>query len=148
MKPLFFIMISICMFYITACNSKTTNLYIKTDGGASNQIYNLNKDERLALETQSANGSAESAFRLYLYYTFSYFSVDGQMKYLERAASLGDVIAQYSYGTYLSSPYEVYHKYYDLDKAIHWMRLAAEHGDIMAKTELVRLEELKKTKIK
>lgn len=146
MKPLFFIIISICVFCITACNSKTTDLYIKNDGGSSNQIYDLSKDERLILEAQSTNGSAESAFRLYRYYTFSYFSVDGQMKYLERAASLGNVIAQYNYAICLSSPHEAYRKYYDLDKAIQWMRLAAENGDIMAKTELVRLEELKKSK--
>ncbi|EFN8473827.1 sel1 repeat family protein, partial [Escherichia coli] len=38
-----------------------------------------------------------------------------------------------------------YLKYYNLDNAINWLKMAASHGYIKAEVELLRLERLKET---
>lgn len=141
MNAKFFIFIVVSIFYLTACGTGETDLYIKNHGGASNEIYSLDKTEKLDLESRSIT-SAEAAFRLFLYYTLSAPDIDEQMKYLKIAACLGSVTAQYSYGVYLSSPYKEYSKYYNLAEAIYWLELAEKKGNKYAR---LQLQQLKKT---
>ncbi|EGJ2442623.1 sel1 repeat family protein [Salmonella enterica] len=115
----------------------------KYSGESTHSIYYLSDDERSKLETKSINGDAEAAFRLYKYYSFSNYDADEQMRYLAIAASHNNIMVEYAYGIFLSCKNGPYSKYYDLNKAIYWMKLAAAHGHTEAKTELLRLEELK-----
>ncbi|EKK1033923.1 sel1 repeat family protein, partial [Escherichia coli] len=80
------------------------------------------------------------------YYTYVYFNIPKQIKYLARAASQGNITAQYNYAMILSSEEDdSYLKYYILDNAINWLKMAASHGYIKAEVELLRLERLKET---
>lgn len=118
---------------------------IQIEVTSTSKAFNLNENEKSKLNIKSESGDSSASYRLHQYYTYTCFNVDKQIKYLSRAASQGDVIAQYNYGIILSSiDSDKYYKYYNLEKAIYWMKLAAAHGHDKAKNELSRLEGLKR----
>lgn len=141
------ILFSLYIFFVRHVEEECIILIMKKagkySGESTHSIYYLSDDERSKLETKSINGDAEAAFRLYKYYSFSNYDADEQMRYLAIAASHNNIMAEYAYGIFLSCKNGPYSKYYDLNKAIYWMKLAAAHGHTEAKTELLRLEELK-----
>ena len=98
----------------------------------------------LILNLRGRDGDA--SYRLHQYYTYVCFNIPKQIKYLARSASQGNIIAQYNYAMILSSEEDdSYLKYYNLDNAINWLKMAASHGYIKAEVELLRLERLKET---
>ncbi|WP_332831346.1 sel1 repeat family protein [Escherichia coli] len=143
-----FLIFIICVFHSNAyeadiLNRKGDELGKKYGGESTYSTYDLSKDEKLELESKSVDGDADASFRLYKYYAFVLNDIDEQMRYVERAAFQGNVIAQYSCGIFFSYKNAPYLKYYNLDEAIYWMRLAAGNGHIKAKEELVLLEKIK-----
>lgn len=110
---------------------------------STGSINNLSEEQKLALEDKSKKGDAEASFRLYRYYCFTMNDINGQMKYLKISASQGNIAAQYNYGVSLSDVNPVFSKYYDLDEAIYWIKLAVKNGDNHAKSKLEELNKLK-----
>ncbi|EJX0634524.1 sel1 repeat family protein [Salmonella enterica] len=126
---------------------KVRDNYIKKTGMRTeivsmSQTYYLSEYERAQLDDKSNSGDSESSFRLFLYYLFNCdyyycYDIDHQELYLKKAAIQGGIKAQYNYGIFLSDK-EL--KYYNLNKAIYWVDLAAKNGDVDAKNKLLELK--------
>lgn len=114
--------------------------------GSTATTYSLNAKSISELKYKSKHGNAEASLRLHQYYLFTLNDIDNQMYYLDKAAMQGSSIAQYNYAFFLSYNVPEYHKYYNLDKAIYWMDIAAKNGNIDAGNKLQELESIKKKK--
>ncbi|TGC10428.1 hypothetical protein CRG93_08375 [Escherichia sp. E2593] len=115
---------------------------------STSELFNLSENQRYELDIKSegGDGDGDASYRLHQYYTYVCFNIPKQIKYLARAASQGNITAQCNYAMILSSEEDdSYLKYYNLDNAINWMKMAASHGYIKAEVELLRLERLKET---
>ncbi|EKT7570211.1 Sel1 repeat [Salmonella enterica subsp. salamae] len=146
-----FLYLSIVVFSYKLYGSGLSVLYVndtfaRIEISSTPQLFDLSINEKSELEVRSNSGDSGASYRLHQYYTYTCHNVDKQVKYLARAASQGDVIAQYNYAIFLSDRDFVFSKYYDLDKAIYWMELAAKNGDTDAKNKLRELKVLKEQK--
>lgn len=124
------------------CNNGYGNVKVEITSPYSN--YYLDDDSKKILESKSIDGNSDASFELYQYYAYTYFDVNKQNKYLKRAISQGGM-AQYYYGVFLSNEKREYSKYYDLYKAIYWMKQAAKYNSDAA---AVKLKELEKRKVR
>ncbi|ANC39245.1 hypothetical protein A6V27_02110 [Hafnia alvei] len=116
---------------------------IKIETSSTPIAYDLEKKDRIDLEKKSSKGDAQASFRLYLYYLLTLNNIDKQMLYLKKSAYQGYDVAQYSYGYFLSGELPEYSKYYNLNEAIFWLKLAKKNGNNKAKLELETLEKQK-----
>lgn len=66
--------------------------------GSTAMTYDLSKEKLMKLKHKSQHGDSEALFRLYQYYCFTKNNIDKQLRYLGRAASQGNVTAQFNYG--------------------------------------------------
>lgn len=140
----FFVLISIG----TSC-TKYTNKYQNEHEemmGSTAMTYNLNTNEILEMKIKSDNGNAEASLRLSKYYSLTLNDIDWQMYYLERSAIQGSSIGQYNYAFFLSYNLPAYKKYYNIDKAIYWLGVAAKNGNVYAENRLQQIISLKDTK--
>ena len=149
MKCFLFILIA-NVFFFSCCSYggeipppiKLHNIEISS----TSESFNLSENQRYELDIKSEGGDGDASYRLHQYYTYVCFNIPKQIKYLARSTSQGNIIAQYNYAMILSSEEDdSYLKYYNLDNAINWLKMAASHGYIKAEVELLRLERLKET---
>ena len=143
MKCFLFILIA-NVFFFSCCSYggeipppiKLHNIEISS----TSESFNLSENQRYELDIKSEGGDGDASYR------YICFNIPKQIKYLARSASQGNIIAQYNYAMILSSEEDdSYLKYYNLDNAINWLKMAASHGYIKAEVELLRLERLKET---
>lgn len=146
-----FLQFSLFVFFVYQVNGedmKNDHIEKKDEEmvGSTAMTYDLSKKELLDIKYKSEYGNAEASFRLYQYYFFTLDDIDNQMYYLYRAAVQGHPIGQYNYALVLSYNIPFYSKYYDLDKAIYWMELAAKNGSADAVNKLRELYSIKNKK--
>ena len=98
------------------------------------QSFALTEAQRLALTAKAEGGNAESAFRLSLYYTFTFSDAEQAMHWLSMAARGGHGIAQHNLA------YDLYMDGTDLDKAAYWAAEAQKNGNAEAGWLLSEIE--------
>jgi TPR repeat protein len=87
------------------------------------QSYALTDEQRLALAAKAEAGNADSAFRLSLYYTFTFSDAEQAMHWLSMAAKGGHGVAQHNLA------YDLYMAGTDLEKAAYWAAEAQKNGN-------------------
>ena len=87
------------------------------------QSYALTEEQRRALADKAESGNADAAFRLSLYYTFTFSDADQAMHWLSMAAHRGHGTAQHNLA------YDLYMDGADLAKAAYWAAEAQKNGN-------------------
>jgi TPR repeat protein len=98
------------------------------------QSYALTEEQRLALAAKAEAGNADSAFRLSLYYTFTFSDPDQSMRWLSMAAKGGHSIAQHNLA------YDLYMNGTDLAQAAYWAAESQKNGNAEAGWLLSEIE--------
>ena len=98
------------------------------------QSFALTDEQRLALIAKAEAGNPESAFRLSLYYTFTFSDAEQSMHWLSMAAKGGHGMAQHSLA------YDLYMDGTDLEKAAYWAAEAQKNGNDEAGWLLKQIE--------
>lgn len=98
------------------------------------QSYALTDEQRLALMAKAEAGNADSAFRLSLYYTFTFSDAEQAMHWLSMAAKGGHGVAQHNLA------YDLYMDGTDLEKAAYWAAEAQKNGNDKAGWLLSEIE--------
>jgi TPR repeat protein len=101
---------------------------------SAGQSFALTDEQRLALIAKAEAGNAESAFRLSLYYTFTFSDAEQSMHWLSMAAKGGHGVAQHNLA------YDLYMDGTDLEKAAYWAAEAQKNGNDEAGWLLKQIE--------
>ena len=87
------------------------------------QSFALTEEQRLAYAAKAEAGNADAAFRLSLFYTFTFSDPEQSMKWLSMAAHRGHGTAQHNLA------YDLYMDGADLAKAAYWAEEAQKNGN-------------------
>jgi TPR repeat protein len=97
--------------------------------------YNLTHDEKQKLVKAANKYDNNASLKLYLYYVFIEPNANQDSIWLYKSAEDGNSVAQYilacDYGSFV-----------DVDKKLHWLKIAADNNFEPAKRELERIERL------
>jgi TPR repeat protein len=90
------------------------------------------------LTTTASAGDGDAAFKLYRFYDEIKQDRVSALKWLEKAADSGVVVAQYNMG--MDYDGELYPDIVDLKRAKYWFQRAADAGNADAKRKLLELK--------